>query len=157
MALVTSTVLAIASLVVAAGSAYAAHRQAQSAARARKKANEVSSAQAQVKQQQDIRDQVRAKRIKRAQIMQAAADTGTQFSSGELGSVGALETQTATNIGDISGQAYSNRAISRLNQQAADATSRQQTFAQVSGLATQGFSLFSSQPGAQKDFAKIFG
>ena len=156
MALATSTILAIASLVVAAGSAYVSYKQNQQAAREQRKARAVSTAESAAKQQQDIRMQVRQERIKRAQIIQASQNTGVSLSSGSLGGQGALSTQIGGNIGQISRESNSNQAISQFGQSAADASGRAATFAQVSGLASSSFQMFANTPSAQVDFKKMF-
>lgn len=156
MAAVT-TIIAVASLVVAAGAAYVSYKQGQAAARDRKRANQVQAAEASARQKQDVRNQVRQERIKRAQILQASENTGVSMSSGSIGGQSALSTQIGNNIGTISRQGNSSAAIGRFNQAAADASGRSATFAQVSSLASSSFNFFAGTASAQNDFQKWFG
>ena len=152
-----STLLAIGSLVVAAGSAYASYQQGQKSARAQKNARQVALAENAARQQQDIRNQVRQERVRRAQILQASQNTGVGMSSGAIGGVSALGTQVGAYIGSASRLTNSNNAIGFFNQEAQDASNRASIFGQVSGLAFTGANIFGSQAGAQADFAKWFG
>lgn len=129
------TALAIGALALSAGAAYASYKQGQAAASAQKKANAVSAAQSEVNRQQAIRDQVRQERVRRAQIIAASADSGTQASSGELGAVGSLGSQAGNNIGTINRTALSQNTFSLYEQQGADARSRSALYGQVSSLA----------------------
>lgn len=156
MAAVT-TIIAVASLVVAAGAAYVSYKQGQAAARDRKKANEVQTAENAARQQQDVRNQVRQDRIKRAQILQASQNSGVSLSSGSIGGQSSLSTQIGSNIGTITRQGNSSTAIGRFNQQAADAAGRSATFAQVSSLASSSFNFFAGTDSAKNDFQKWFG
>lgn len=155
MAAVT-TVLAIASLVVAVGSAYVSYKQNQAAARNQKKANQVAQAEQSAQKQTEIRNQVRQERVKRAQILQASQNSGVAMSSGSIGSQGVLGTQIGNNIGQVERQSNSAAAIGMFNQQAADASSRAATFAQVGGIASSSFNFFANTPSAKTDFAKMF-
>src|SRR3546814_2403646 len=109
MAAIT-TVLAIASLVVAAGSAYVSYKQNQAAARNQKKANQVAQAEQSAQKQTEIRNQVRQERVKRAQILQASQNSGVAMSSGSIGSQGVLGTQIGNNIGQVERQSNSARS-----------------------------------------------
>lgn len=156
MAAVT-TLLAIGSLVVSAGAAYASYQQGQKAQRAQRNARQVAIAENTARQQQDIRNQVRQERVRRAQILQASQNSGVAESSGAIGGVSALGTQVGVNIGSSSRINNSNTAIGAFQQAASDATQRASMFAQINGLASSSASFFGSQPGAQSDFARWFG
>lgn len=151
-----ATVLAIASLVIAAGSAYVSYKQNAAMASDRRKAAKVQGAENAAAQQQNIRNQVRQDRIKRAQILQSSENTGVSMSSGSLGASSAMSTQIGSNIGIITRQGNSSSAIGAFNQSAADHGNRAQTWAQASSLASSSFSMFSSQPGAQDSFKNWF-
>lgn len=154
MAVVT---LAVASLVVAAGSAYMAHKAQVKAAREQKKANDIQSAQGQVDAAAQRRAQVRQERVRRAQIDQQSRNTGVSMSSGELGSTSALGTQIGNNIASISqSQVTANGVTSRL-QAAADATSNAQTWAQVGSVAQSSFNIFSQTNEFKKFSNNVFG
>lgn len=156
MAAVT-TILAIASLVVAAGSAYVSYKQNQRMARDQKKANKVAQAEQEAQRQNQTRNQVRQERIKRAQILQSSENSGVSMSSGSIGSQGVLGTQIGNNIGQESRQANSAAGIGAYNQSAADHGSRAATFAQIGNIAQSSFNYFSAQPSTQSDFNKWFG
>src|SRR3546814_19212100 len=100
MAAIT-TVLAIASLVVAAGSAYVSYKQNQAAARNQKKANQVAQAEQSAKTQTEIRNPARQERVKRAQILEASQNSGDAMSSVSIGSQGVLGTQIGKNIEQV--------------------------------------------------------
>lgn len=119
--------LGIASLVIGAYTAVKADSQSKKAAEAQKdaaRAQQASSAEQQANQlmqrEQERRQQVRENRIRVAQVMQNSANTGTSSSSGELGAVSSLNTQTSSNLGFISGAEMHTNAASMYNQQASD-------------------------------------
>lgn len=89
----------------------AAQRASQSEQRA---ANAAESAR-------ERRMQLREERVRKARVMQAAVNTGTEDSSGELGALGALSTQLATNIGTNLGRIQTADNLSIFSQQRADA------------------------------------
>lgn len=151
-----ATILAIASLVVAAGSAYVAHKDSVAAARAQRQASQTAQAQNVVAQQAQIRDQVRQDRIRRAQIMQASANTGTLGSSGELGGIASLDSQTGANISGINTTANTQSAISGFQNQAQSELQKAETWSSVGQLASSSFNIFSSTPGYQKTMASVF-
>lgn len=104
VALAVMAVAAVASTavsVVSGNQSRAAARHAndlqQDAADEQRASNAQQAAQA-------ARDQYRQDRIKRARIMQSAENTGAEYSSGEAGALGSLQTQFSTNQGDIQGQ-----------------------------------------------------
>src|SRR3546814_14847138 len=105
----------------------------------------------------EIRNQVRQERVKRAQILQASQNSGVAMSSGSIGSQGVLGTQIGNNIGQVERQSNSAAAIGMFNQQAADASGRAATFAQVGGIASSSFNFFANTTSAQEDFKKWFG
>jgi hypothetical protein len=83
------------------------------------------------------RDQYRQDRIKRARIMQSADNSGVENGSGEFGALGSLQTQYATNQGDIQGQydrgVRIGNDMSEANQTLFNA---QQTAGQMQGLSS---------------------
>lgn len=146
----------IVSLVITAAAAYKQNQQAHQAAAARKKANQVASAEASVRRQQDIRDQIRAERIKRAQILQASRDTGVYGSSGESGAISSLSSQIGSNIGNITRQGNTATSIANYQQSAADAMGRAATFGQISSLSMGVASgIFNNSPSAQKNVSEL--
>src|SRR3546814_18737431 len=99
MAAIT-TVLAIASLVVAAGSAYVSYKPNQAAARNQKKANQVAQAEQSAQKQTEIRNQVQKERVKREQIIQASQNSRVVMSRTEERRVGKESVSTFRSRGD---------------------------------------------------------
>ncbi|AXH71980.1 MAG: hypothetical protein [Podoviridae sp. ctbj_2] len=153
MAAVT-TIVAVAGLALAAGGAamsYSQQRRAnaqqaraeeqQKQAQAEESANRASQAAA------ERRTQVREQRIKRAQILQAAENTGTSGSSGEGGALGSLSTQLSANLGTNEAGFQRGQRISMFNQRAANylgdaqvSQGRGQMYSQIGQLGSAMFS-----------------
>lgn len=165
---VSTTVVAVAGLAVAAGGAIASYTQSQSAQRSQKRAEEraeraqqeqqaSNAAQAAAEQRQQIRDE----RIKRGMVMNAAATTGASGSSGEFGALSSLSTQQGANIGFNQAGFLRGQRIGALNQSAANemgnarsASNRASMFNQVSSMGT---GMFNSMGGwSNPGFAKLF-
>lgn len=157
MALATSTIVAIAAVAVAAGTAYVAADNAADARDAQKKAQKVSQAEQAAQRQAQIRQQVRQERVKRAQILQASENTGVTSSSGALGAESVLGTQTAGNIGTINRAANSSTVIGDYMQSAADSQGKAANWQAVSSLAGSVAGVSASSPGTQSDFNRYFG
>lgn len=156
MAAIT-TVLAIAALVVAAGSAYVSYKQNQKSARFQRQAAATSQAEQRAQQQAQTRQQVRQERVRRAQIIQGAMNTGVTGSSGSLGAQSSLGSMIENNLANLGRGGNSSNAISGFNQQAADASGRANTWTQIGGIASSASGMFASTPSAQADFNKMFG
>jgi hypothetical protein len=156
MIVATTTLLAIAALTVSAGAAYVSYEQGQKAADRQKKANNVSQAEQRAQLATQRKQQVRQERIRRAQIISSASNTGTALSSGSLGATSAVGSLVEGNLGNLSRNENSANAESTFMQQAAGYSSRAQTYSQISGLAGSGFSLFQQMPGTQKDINRLF-
>src|SRR3546814_5267016 len=119
MAAIT-TVLAIATLVVAAVYAYVSYKQNQAAARNQKKANQVAQAEQSAQKQTEIRNQVRQERVKRAQILQASQNSGVAMYFGSIGSQGVLGKKIGNNIVQVERQSNSSAANCMVHQTTAD-------------------------------------
>lgn len=165
MAAIT-TIIAGASLALAAGGAYMNYRQQRSAARAASEAlDEQKKIQAEQEaanrqaQQIEARQQVREARIRRAQILQASENTGTAMSSGALGATGSIWTQLSTNVGANRGAIDRAGRISSYNQRIADLQSsaaQSNLDASVStGFSNLGSSIF-AQAGGWGTLGKAF-
>jgi|ERR1700749_833185 len=148
------TALAIASLVVAAGSAYMQNKNQQQARKDQKKAAGIAAAQNTVANQNSIRDQVRQQRIRTAQIMQASENTGTTGSSGALGGVSALASQSGANIGTINENANTQTGLLSAQNSANANLSQAATWGAVGSLASSTFNVFSSTPEFKQSAAK---
>ena len=104
------------------------------------------------------RKQVRERRIKVAQIEQAAASQGVTGSSGETGAIGSLSTSFALNEGFLRGEEALSRQLSSASRDFRKITRNTQI---VSSLARAGGSIHQgmNQPnleGAQTDIDDIF-
>jgi hypothetical protein len=152
-----ATLLAVASLAVAAVGTAASIEQGNKAAAAAIQTRNIQQAQNTVNQQAQIRDQVRAQRVKTAQIAQASADTGTTGSSGQIGSASVLASQSGSNIGNIEGAAITTTALNKSTQETATAFNKQNMFSQIGQIGTAGFNIFSQTPGFKQTTASIFG
>lgn len=115
-----STIVAVAAVAVAVGSAYMAQKNAKAAAKDRKEASQVGQAEQAAQRNDNRRQQVREERVRRAQIMQASENTGVSESSGELGATSALGTLINSNVATQSRQQNSSNAIASWSQSAAD-------------------------------------
>lgn len=152
-----ATILAIASLVVAAAGTYESIDQGNKAAFAQKKARATASAQSTINQQNQIRDQVRAQRVKTAQIAQSSSNTGVTASSGEIGSASVLASQTGSNVGNIQAAGITTSSLNNSSQEAANAQGRQAMFGQVAGIGMAGFNIFSNTQEFKQSISSIFG
>lgn len=90
------------------------------AAAAQKEANAIEGAQQEARSTDSRRQRVREARIRRAQIMASSQNQGTSQSSGQLGAVGAINTNLGTMFGNSMGETVANRGISTNLQKAAD-------------------------------------
>lgn len=141
-----STIIAVAAVAVAAGSAYMSSQEAKAAAKDRKKAAAVSQAEAAAQKNANRRQQVREERVRRAQIMQGSQNTGVSQSSGELGATSALGTLIASNVAAQTRQQNSSDAITSWTQSAANADLASQ---QWSGIGNIAGSVFGVAAGAR--------
>lgn len=117
---------------------------AKSAARAQRKARDTSAAQDKVNSMESVRQRIREERVRRAQILASSENTGSGGSSGAIGSVGALNTNLGGLISSAAGQSKANQSINAFNQQAADHTTRGNTFAAWTQTINQGLGGFQS-------------
>lgn len=165
-----STVAAIASVVIGGVSYVSAEKSRKQAAAANQQQAEenkkVRSEQAALNAQQaasERRQQIREERVRRARLLAAAENTGTEGSSGALGGVGGFATQLGANIGTNLGQLAGTGRINQYSQQAADfgtasqnAQNRQAASQNLFGLsmsifnAAGGFGAFKTQTPAPK-------
>lgn len=133
-------------------------RLQEKAAGEQRKANAQQSALQDQQSAQERRQQVREERVKRAQIMNQAALTGTGGSSGELGATAGMSSQLGSNMGFNQSMILGGQQISGFMQnsanyqtQAQSASNRGQMFGQIGGL---GSSLFAQAGGWKTIFSK---
>jgi Flp pilus assembly protein TadB len=149
---------AIVGLAIAAYGAYEGTEARKDASKANKSAAEENrKARGEEKalnyqsQAQERRSQVREERVRRARIIQASENGGTDGSSGEYGAVSSLSTGLSANIGMNLGRAQAGNLIGGYLQNAADFNTAAQTAAtnaqNADALAGLGMSIFSSAGG----------
>ena len=80
------------------------------------------------------RQQMRESRVKRAQILNSAANTGTQGSSGEGGAVGGLNTQASSNVGLSEANIQRSQRIGVYNQESSNFMSQAHTHSNRAGM-----------------------
>ena len=121
-------------VIAAIAAVYGASEQ-HKASKAQKRARSEAEAGHAQEQAQERRQQIREQRIRQAQILQRSEAAGTGESSGEVGALGSLSTNTSTAIAANLGRAQVSRNISMFEQQAADALSNAATAQAVGSLA----------------------
>ena len=132
--------------VVVGTTAYSIQQQQEARAEQKKAQKEQGAANAE-RAAAERRQQIREERIRRAQLEQSAANTGTTASSGAMGATGGLNTTLASNIGFNLAQVTHANNISTFNQRAASNMGKAQTAEQLGSLAT---SIFALSAGAAK-------
>lgn len=100
-----------------------ASKQQRRAADLQKESNAQSAAMQEFERRQAIKQQMRQERVRQAQVMSAAEASGVSGSSVEATTIGAGQTLAAVGQAFATGSTITNRNISGLNQQAADARS----------------------------------
>lgn len=153
MALATSTYVAIAAVAASAAAGYEQRRQSKAAAKDQEEAAKTSQAEEMARQNETRRQQIREERIRRATIMQQSANTGVSASSGEIGAVSALGTQTAVNQASLSRQAMTAQDITNESQQAAQHELKGQEAAAIGSIAGSIFSY--AAPYAADDISRV--
>lgn len=121
--LIISGISALVGVFGAIGQMDAANRSnaaQQQAAAAQKEANAVQAAGQENVAAESRRQRVREARIRRAQVIAASENAGTNQSSGQIGAVGALSTNLAGLLGNSLGEGATNRGINAANQRSAD-------------------------------------
>lgn len=137
MGIETAIVAAVAASVV--GAAYSTVQQGRAqkdAAKAQREASDINQAQQKTQEMEARRQQIRQQRIRAAQVEQAAANTGTSASSGELGSLSALSTNVGSNLANMSGQALAAQGIGATNQSVADAMASSQRWGMIGQISS---------------------
>lgn len=131
---------------VAAG-AYEQSRLAKSAAKDRKEAGRVAQAEQAAQLNQSRRAQIREERVRRAQVLQSAQNTGVSSSSGELGATSALGSLIGGNLAGMQRQQNSAGAIGALQQSAADSDLKSAQVGAVVSIFSSAGSAFAGQMG----------
>lgn len=132
----TTSVITVGAQVAGQYQQYQAGKETEKAAKERRRAAERAKAR-------EVRKQMRENRMRQAQVANAAAQTGVQDSSLELGTQNRLQSQLGQNLGTLEGEFSSQQRILSANENAAEAQQRAQLF----GAVSQGASMF--MPGGQ--------
>ena len=136
MGIEVAIAITAATAAVGAASSYVANRAQGKAADAQKEASNVASAQQKQQEMDARRNAYRQQRIKAAQISQGAANTGTQMSSGEIGSLSALSTNAGTQLASLAGADLSNQGIASANQSYADNLGKASTWSSIGQISS---------------------
>jgi len=132
------------SALVGAFGAIAQSNAASQAAGAQKEARAIEGAQTQVQSQQNRRQRIREARVRRAQMLAASENQGTSQSSGEIGAIGAINTNLAGMIGTSLGEGKAAFGINTNMQKAADFTSEANAIGAWTNTIQQGLGGFQS-------------
>lgn len=119
-AAVVATVATVASTVVQMQAAKKAQRLQEEANRQRKEASDISLAQSENVERARRRQRIREERVRRAQIIQGASNAGVGESSGQIGSISVLGTNTGTAIAQSFAGRRARSGIAAANQRAVD-------------------------------------
>lgn len=151
------TAAIVVAAVGAATSVYSTVQQAQAGkkqAGAMKEASDVAAAQQRQQEQEQRRQQVRQQRIRSAQIEQGAANQGASASSGELGSLSALSTNTANSLAFMSGSRLASQGITNANQRGLNAQQDASTWSAIGNISSTVTGLVAPTAGA--GLSKLF-
>lgn len=143
------TIIALVSLAVGTASFAVQQEAARDTRRAQSKMQAEQKAERAAQAARERRTQIREERVRRARILQAGENTGTEGSSGEAGALGSLSTNLGVNLGFNEGAINRANNIGLFQQSAADAQGRGQ-------LAEGLFNLSMSAFGASGGFNSIF-
>lgn len=154
--------IAEAAIVVAAVGAattvYSTVEQQRAGKRSAAAQKEGADTAAAVQKSQDMearREQIRKQRIRQAQIEQGAANQGVSASSGELGSLSALSTNTAASLALMSGSQLGAKGITEANQTMLNQQQKVQTWQAVGSIGSAVTGL--AAPSAGAGISKLFG
>ena len=145
---------AYASAAIGAASTVYNIQQQKKAGAAQEEAQDISTAQQKSVDFANRRQQLRAERIRRAQIEQASSNQGVGGSSGEAGAVSALGAQVGANVASINQGQMAAEGISGAMSKAAGATQRAQV---AQGVASLSGTVFSGAGGFNSIFSSGSG
>lgn len=138
------TVGLVVAAVGAAATAYGTVEQQRAGKKrssAEKEAREISSAQQKQQEAEQRRQAIREQRVRQAQIEQAASNTGSSGSSGEVGAVSGTQTVTGANIAFGQSTALAAQGTSAQMQNAANASLKGQIAGGIAGLGSSAIGL----------------
>lgn len=149
MGLEAATLAVIGAATSSAG-AVGSYVQGEKQAKAQGKAQDVQQAQQELQARRERLKTIREARIKTAQVEAAGANTGVASSSGVMGGVGSIASQTGSNLQNQQAQLDLAQQGSKYNQKAADAGSTGALFGTIGSI---GQSVFQDYGG----YKTIFG
>lgn len=114
------------------------------AAAAQAEANAIEGAQTENNAVESRRQRIRENRIRRAQMLAAAENTGTTGSSGQIGAVSALNANLGGLVSNAAGNTQANKAISSNLQRAANFQTQSNTIGAWTNTIQGGLNSFST-------------
>lgn len=133
-----ATFALIASTAIAAGGTGASIHQQRKAVKAQEKADTIGKAAADIANQRQIRQNQLRTRVAQAQATAAGQAVSGGFGSSNIqGAIGSVQSQGASNLGNLNTQIASNNSIRNLNQQARGNIANAQTFGAIAELPGQ--------------------
>jgi hypothetical protein len=133
---------ALLSLAVGAAGTVASVVQARKAAKAQKEAQAISTASGQIQDTYARRKAARESRIRRARLIQASSNTGTEGSSGELGAGSGLTSGFGSSVAQQTAGQITVEGISAANQRIQNAEGSINAIGSFTKLAQGGLSLY---------------
>lgn len=143
-------VAAVASLVFSIGASDRANREAKAARKDQRAASQKQESMQKARDAQSRRQKIREERVRRSQVMQRAQNLGSGGSSGMVGSLSSLGTQTGSALGFQKGQSMGAQSVGQSLQASADHQVSSQTWSSYSAVGMQAFSSLGG-------FGTIFG
>lgn len=132
-------VIAALSLAVGVGGAVQARKQAKAGIELQEEQIAIQGASERVQLRESRRQQLREERVRRAQVLQAAENTGVGGSSGEATAISNLSTRVAGNLAFQTGQGEAANQITELG---LDFAGTQEEAAKSQAVGGLGFSVF---------------
>ena len=129
---------ATAAVAVAVVGGAAAHEESRKAASQAKEGRKLARRGEAAAENENIRQQIREERVKRAQLMAAAESSGASGASSESGALSAMRSTVGSNIAFSKGQTTTADLVSKSMQQSANSATRSQNIQGVTNLASQG-------------------
>ena len=113
-----------------------AHEESRKSASQAKEGRKLARRGEAAAENENIRQQIREERVKRAQLMAAAESSGASGASSESGALSAMRSTVGSNIAFSKGQTVVADAVSKSMQQAADSATRSQSIQGFTNLAS---------------------
>lgn len=131
-----------------------AQQKQDAAVAAQREANNIASAQQRIASANDLRQRIREERVRRSFMENAAANTGTNASSGVLGGVSALDANFGTLVSNASSVSKGNEGINLNSQLSATLDSQSKRIISQANISAAQADAFSSFLGMFSDSFK---